>query len=71
MRSIRVQITERLYNRLKELCTDHGDISRIVRALLEGYIAEAEKQLAEGQPLVDPARMIIERVGAKLNKKEG
>jgi hypothetical protein len=41
-KSIRVVVPIRLYDRLKEQCVDHGDISRLVRKLLEKWVTTAE-----------------------------
>lgn len=35
---IRIVISQPLYDRLKEQCHDHGDISKLVRKLLSKYL---------------------------------
>jgi len=44
-KSVRVVLPEEMYNRLKRITQDHGDISRIVRSLLRQFIKKAEQEL--------------------------
>jgi hypothetical protein len=50
-KSVRVVMPLSLYNELKEFAIDHGDISRLVRHLLRGWIIEAKKKGEEMPPI--------------------
>ena len=41
-RSIRVAMPEALYEKLKGIAPEHGDISKLIRDLLLKYLAAAE-----------------------------
>lgn len=42
-KSIRVVLSEETYQKLKLMCEEHGDLSRLVRALIHKHIREFEK----------------------------
>lgn len=46
-KSIRIVLPEALYNRLKEECPDHGDLSKLVRRLIIKYLKDIHDDLRE------------------------
>ena len=50
-KSIRVVMPLSLYKRLREQIHDYGDISRLVRSLLNGWLIEAERTGASMPPV--------------------
>ena len=63
--SIRVELPRSLYARLKKFSPDHGDISKAVRHLLNGYLSELERLEAQGKALMDTARAMGKELAAK------
>ncbi len=63
--SIRVVLPSGLYARLKKFSPDHGDISKAVRLLLNGYLSELERLEVQGKALMDPARAMGKELAAK------
>lgn len=43
-RSIRIAMPEAMYQKLKEVAPEHGDVSKLVRDLLLKYIAAQEAE---------------------------